>query len=571
MQFKLDGNHLGSAVTSAPYQVSWNSTTATNGSHTLTAVATDTSNNTATATAVTVTVSNVDTTPPTVSITAPTANQTVSGTFNVTATASDNVAVASVQFKLDGNNLGSAVTSAPYQVSWNSTTATNGSHTLTAVATDTSNNTATATAVTVTVSNADTTPPTVSITAPTANQTVSGTINVTATASDNVAVASVQFKLDGNNLGSAVTSAPYQVSWNSTAATNGSHTLTAVATDTSNNTATSTAVTVTVSNVDTTPPTVSITAPTANQTVSGTINVTATASDNVAVASVQFKLDGNNLGSAVTSAPYQVSWNSTTATNGSHTLTAVATDTSNNTATSTAVTVTVSNVDTTPPPLAQGPGGPILLIGSSQDPFTYYYSEILRAEGLNEFAAVDISTVTQATLASYDVVVLAHMTLTSSQVQILTTWVSNGGHLIAMRPDKQLAGLMGLADVSATLSDAYLLINTAANPGTGLVNQTIQYHGTADLYTLTSATSIATLYRTASTATVNPAVTWRNVGLAAAPLPRSLMIWHFRSYIRGRVTLHGPVKTAIGILRRSAATTCSLEMPLSTRNPIGTI
>jgi len=105
-------------------------------------------------------------------------------------------------------------------------------------------------------------------------------------------------------------------------------------------------VSVTVTNTtppDTTPPTAAITAPTANQTVTGTVAVTATAADNVAVASVQFKLDGNNLGSPVASAPYQINWNTTTATNAFHSLTAVATDTSNNTGISTAVTVTVSN------------------------------------------------------------------------------------------------------------------------------------------------------------------------------------------------------------------------------------
>jgi hypothetical protein len=316
---------------------------------------------------VTITFGSGDTTPPTVSITAPTPNQTVSGVFNVTATASDNVAVANVQFKLDGSNLGSPVTSAPYQISWNTTSATNGAHSLTAVATDTSNNSATSTAVPVTVSN-DTTPPTVSITSPTPNQTVSGTFNVTATASDNVAVANVQFKLDGSNLGSPVTSAPYQISWNTTGTTNGPHSLTAVATDTSNNSATSTAVPVTVSNLDTIPPTVSITSPTPNQTVSGAFNVTATASDNVAVANVQFKLDGSNLGSPVTSAPYQISWNTIGATNGPHSLTAVATDTSNNSATSTAVPVTVNNVsvsgsvsDTTVNDFSAGTGSSIYI------------------------------------------------------------------------------------------------------------------------------------------------------------------------------------------------------------------
>jgi hypothetical protein len=101
---------------------------------------------------------------------------------------------------------------------------------------------------------------------------------------------------------------------------------------------------------DTTPPTVSITSPASGATVSGTISVTATASDNVAVAGVQFKLDGANLGAEVTAAPYSVSWNTTTASNGSHTLTAVARDTSGNQATSNPVMVTVSNAP--PPPTA---------------------------------------------------------------------------------------------------------------------------------------------------------------------------------------------------------------------------
>ena len=94
---------------------------------------------------------------------------------------------------------------------------------------------------------------------------------------------------------------------------------------------------------DTIPPTVSITAPAANATVSGTVPVSANATDNVAVAQVQFLLDGVNLGAAVTTAPYTVSWDTTTATNSTHTLTAAATDTSGNVGNATGVTVTVSN------------------------------------------------------------------------------------------------------------------------------------------------------------------------------------------------------------------------------------
>lgn len=101
--------------------------------------------------------------------------------------------------------------------------------------------------------------------------------------------------------------------------------------------------------VDTTPPTVNLTAPTGGSTVSGTVSVTANASDNVAVTSVQFKLDGANLGAVDTTAPYTASWNTTTVANGTHTLTAVASDGTNST-TSSPVTVTVNNQNSPPPP-----------------------------------------------------------------------------------------------------------------------------------------------------------------------------------------------------------------------------
>ena len=104
---------------------------------------------------------------------------------------------------------------------------------------------------------------------------------------------------------------------------------------------------VTVNNPDITAPTVSLTAPATGATVSGTVSLSATAADNVAVAGVQFLVDNTPLGAEDTTAPYgPVSWNTTTATNGTHTLTALARDAAGNTTTST-VTVTVANPDTT--------------------------------------------------------------------------------------------------------------------------------------------------------------------------------------------------------------------------------
>lgn len=169
----------------------------------------------------------------------------------------------------------------------------------------------------------------------------------------------------------------------------------------------------------------------------------------------------------------------------------------------------------TPPPNS-GPGGPILVISSALNPFSRYYGEILSAEGLNEYLVTDISNVTSTTLANYDVVILSDMTLTSAQVTILTNWVNGGGKLIAMHPDKQLAGLLGLTASASTLSNAYLLVSNATGPGTGIVGQTIQFHGTADLYSLSGASSVATLYSTASTSTTSPAVTLANAGTGQA-------------------------------------------------------
>src|SRR6266850_3316077 len=94
---------------------------------------------------------------------------------------------------------------------------------------------------------------------------------------------------------------------------------------------------------DTTPPTATVTAPLNGATVNGTISVTATASDNVGVAGVQFLLDGQPLGSEDTAAPYSTTWDSTTAANGTHTVAARARDLAGNLATSTSVSVTVSN------------------------------------------------------------------------------------------------------------------------------------------------------------------------------------------------------------------------------------
>jgi Bacterial Ig domain len=93
---------------------------------------------------------------------------------------------------------------------------------------------------------------------------------------------------------------------------------------------------------DTTAPTVAITAP-APGTVGGTTTIAATATDNVAVAGVQFQIDGVNAGAEAGAAPYSIAWSTASVADGAHTLTAVARDTAGNVTTSAPVIVTVLN------------------------------------------------------------------------------------------------------------------------------------------------------------------------------------------------------------------------------------
>src|SRR5438309_8177882 len=206
--------------------------------------------------------------------------------------------------------------------------------------------------------NADTSPPTVTITSPTANATYttgSRSLTLGGSASDNVGVTRVTWANSRGGSGTATGTTSWMASGIALQA--GTNVLTVTAWDAASNTKTA-SLAVTLS--DTTPPSVSITAPTSSATVSGTITLTATATDNVGVAGVQFKLDGANLGTEVTTAPYTLPWTTTTVSNGTHTLTAAARDAAGNLATSAVINVSVANnvsvaKNATPPPTSAPP------------------------------------------------------------------------------------------------------------------------------------------------------------------------------------------------------------------------
>ncbi len=479
-----------------------------------------------------------DTTPPTVSITVPSEAATISGTVTVAATAADNVGVAGVTLLVDGAPVGSEDTMAPYEFSLDTTTLTNGAHTLAARARDAAGNETNSTVVNVTVDNAavptnlipngnfeiadganplgwmqsawgnhttvyaypvsgydsrnaarveitsypatdgtgdskwafsplpvkqrtqytytdhyrsntisdiigqytlddgsfhyfglkkeiqptatwqtvsgtfippvnathvtllhlisavgfleiddaemiesgtgepsEIIPPVVEFTNPLDGQTVSGTITITASSSDNVAVTYVFYAVDGIPVTGQLTTSPYAFNWDTTTVPDGPHTLKATTHDPSGNNSTATIV-VTVNNTapipDTIPPTISVTSPAEAATISGTVTVAANATDNGSVAGVTLLVDGAVVGTEDTTALYEFSLDTTTLTNGAHTIAARARDATGNETTSAAVNVTVDNTLPPPPPanLIQNPS--LETVGPTGDPDNWF-------------------------------------------------------------------------------------------------------------------------------------------------------------------------------------------------------
>ena len=265
--YRTSNTQIGSAVatgTSGSFTYQWNTGTVSNGSHGLFAKIYDNAGNVTTTSTVNVTVNNVvvpppDTTAPVVAVILPTAGQTVSGSIALRATATDNVGVTKVEFYRGTTLVDTDTTGSPYEVPLDTTTLANGTYSITAKAFDAAGNTTTSPTISITVNNiaVDNTAPVVSISSPSANANVSGAnVNLVATATDNVAVATVTFyKSDNTVLGTGVSSGSntYTFVWNSTSSS-GTFTFYAKAYDTAGNFTQSSNRSVTVNNTDSTWP-----------------------------------------------------------------------------------------------------------------------------------------------------------------------------------------------------------------------------------------------------------------------------------------------------------------------------
>jgi hypothetical protein len=374
-----------------------------------------------------------DSTPPTgVAITDPTEGQRISGTYTLSANATDETAMDRVEFYYGGSNLiGTDNTEPePFTFGWDTTGVTDGSYSLTAVAYDTAANSTTSAAVNVTVDN--TAPTVVSATAidsTTADVLFDEDIN-------GGTVAAGDFSIDN---GLSVTNAVLQgdnvtVRLTTSSQTGGltyAVTVTGTVEDIAgNNVGIPNSAQFTGFSSDSTPPSVSLTDPTEGQVINGTYGLSANASDETAMDRVEFYYGGTNLiGTDNTlPSPFTTNWITTGVGDGGYALTAVAYDTSSNSTTSTAVNVTVDNTNPTstitdPTPSQILPSTNYAIVGTADDTnFTQYTLEY--GAGASPSVWSDIGTnprvtpVVAGTLGTWDTSGLSDGTYT---IRLITT------------------------------------------------------------------------------------------------------------------------------------------------------
>ncbi|HVE35881.1 MAG TPA: Ig-like domain-containing protein [Gemmatimonadaceae bacterium] len=333
-----DGSTLVATVNASPWRAGLIGPTP--GTHAITARATDDHGLTTVSRPAHLTVKPLNV-PPSVAMTSPPdgTHFPLGSTVNLLASASDDVAVASVEFHLDGpfgTFLGRA-TSAPYAMAWSGM----GAATYSVVAVATDDRGAWTTSSTVRIAIDPNVAPSVALTSPANGASFSSpaTIPLTATASDSDgSIARVDFYAGTMLIGSSA-SAPYSATWANVAA--GTYWLTAKAIDNGGAVSSSAAASVTVSS--NAAPVIALDAPSppGPYFAPALIRLGASASDaDGTITRVEFRANGTLIGTA-TSSPYAVSWNDVAS--GTYSVTAIATDDRGATTTSAATVVVVNS------------------------------------------------------------------------------------------------------------------------------------------------------------------------------------------------------------------------------------
>jgi uncharacterized repeat protein (TIGR01451 family) len=185
-------------------------------------------------------------------------------------------------------------------------------------------------------------PPDLTLNSPANGAVVSGTIPLSASSLTTTSGAS--FLIDGVTVNKVIPTGSYTAAWDTTTVPNGTHWIAAQTVDSSGIIGTSAVAMVTVSNNSSPATTVQVSSPAAGSILSATVTLYATVATSQTISNVAFYIDGTQVGS-VTAAPYMITWDTTSTTSGSHTLTASATNTLNNIVYSVPLTITVNNTN----------------------------------------------------------------------------------------------------------------------------------------------------------------------------------------------------------------------------------
>ncbi len=156
---------------------------------------------------------------------------------------------------------------------------------------------------------------------------------------------------------------------------------------------------------------------------------------------------------------------------------------------------------------------PILVLAADEH-FGFFTGEILKTEGFNAFRMDSItdSKISPGYLKKFDIVILTEMVLNETQRKLLREYVSAGGSLIALRPDRTLSDVFGISGDGGTIDGGYISIDTGTEIGKGLIPGTLQFHGIADRYFLSGCKKIVSFYEDSGRSTTYPAIVVNEYG-----------------------------------------------------------
>jgi len=323
VEFYLD-NSLRNTDTTSPYTWSLDTWQITNGTHSVKVIAYDTSNQTAEKNVIIIVQNTGTNNPPQVRISSPTNNATVSGYVNIIAEATDDISVNKVEFYID-NNLYITDTEFPYTWQWNTTSVSNGQHTIKVKAYDNTNQTA-EDVINVIVSNESNTDelPTITILVPENNSSVYGNVNIVVSVSDDKGISKVEFYINDNLYMIFYSTNTLHIwQWDTRSVSNGQYIIKAKVYDTSNQTKESSIVVNVDNNFSDAPPNAQIQNLSNYMIVSDNFPIVCVFSDDKKVEYVEIYIDNvlvkrvddvNNMNY------YVYNWNTEEYTNGVHSI-----------------------------------------------------------------------------------------------------------------------------------------------------------------------------------------------------------------------------------------------------------